>query len=255
MQHTRSSSLFRLVFASILFLGLGAITTVQAQDHGDDASGAEASMEEKGAGFFAVGTQFTDLGPLNNRLADAGYPTFASEMVSLGGGGYGVVADRLMLGGAGHGLITADGTFEGRTVSVGGGYGLFTLGYLFRPTPKLRVYPQAGLGGGGLQLEIGSTGDADEFDDILENPNRSATVGQAGLLVSLGGGLEYRFGEPGGDGGVLLGLRAGYVISALNSDWQLDEGSLGSGPDATMQGPFIRLTIGGMGGDDGEDDE
>ena len=212
-------------------------------------------MEARGAGFFAIGTQFTDLGPLNNRLADAGYPTFASETVSLGGGGYGVVADRLMLGGEGHGLITADGTFQGRNVSVGGGYGLFNIGYLFRPTPKLRVYPQAGVGGGGLQLEIGSTGDADEFDDILENPNRSATVGQASLLVSLGGGLEYRFGDPAEDGGVLLGLRAGYVISALNSDWQLDEESLGGGPDATLQGPFIRLTIGGVGGDDDEDDE
>ncbi|PSQ88166.1 MAG: hypothetical protein BRD30_07570 [Bacteroidetes bacterium QH_2_63_10] len=255
MQTLRFSSLFRLALFSVLLLGVGAIATVQAQERSDDVSSEDPSMEEQGAGFFAVGTQFTDLGPLNNRLADAGYPTFASETVSLGGGGYGVVANRLMLGGEGHGLITADGTFEGRTVSVSGGYGLFTVGYLFRPTPKLRVYPQAGLGGGGLQLEIGSTGDADEFDDILENPNRSATVGQASLLVSLGGGLEYRFGEPDGDGGVLLGLRAGYVISALNSDWQLDEDALGGGPDATMQGPFIRLTIGGVGGDDGEDDE
>jgi hypothetical protein len=253
MQNTRFSSLFRLVLASVLFLGLGALATVQAQDHDPGGSSTEA-MEAQGAGFFSIGTQFTDLEPLNSRLADAGYPTFASEMVSIGGGGYGVVADRLLLGGEGHGLITADGTFEGRTVSVGGGYGLFTLGYLFRPTPKLRVYPQAGVGGGGLQLEIGSTGDAEEFDDILKNPSRSATVGQASFLVSLGGGLEYQFGDPGEEGGVQLGLRAGYVISALTSDWQLDEASLANGPDATMQGPFIRLTIGGVGGDD-EDDE
>jgi hypothetical protein len=255
MQNTRLSSPLRLAFASILVLCLGALTTVQAQDHDHDHETENASMKAQGAGFFAIGTQFTDLAPLNDRLAGAGYPTFASEMVSLGGGGYGVVADRLMLGGEGHGLITADGTFQGRTVSVGGGYGLFNLGYLFRPTPKLRVYPQVGVGGGGLQLEIGSAGDADQFDDILQNPSRSATVGQASFLVSLGGGLEYRFGDPGKEGGVQLGLRAGYVISALNSDWQLDEESLGGGPDATMQGPFVRLTIGGVGGDDEGDDE
>ena len=256
MQHTRFSSLLRLALASILVLSLGAIATVQAQDHdhGDDDPAAESAMEERGAGFFAIGTQFTDLGPLNSRLTDAGYPTFASEMVSFGGGGYGVVANRLMLGGEGHGLITADGSFQGRNVSVGGGYGLFTLGYLFRPTPKLRVYPQAGLGGGGLRLEIESPGDADEFDDILDNPNRSASIGRASLLVSLGGGLEYQFGDPDTDGGIRLGLRAGYMISDLNSDWQLDENALGGGPDATMQGPFVRLILGGFGSDDDEDD-
>lgn len=99
-----------------------------------------------------------------------------------------------------------------------------------------------------LRLDVESQGDADEFDDILQNSNRSASIGRASLLVSLGGGLEYRFGDPGEDGGVRLGLRAGYVISALNSDWQLDEASLGGGPDATMQDPFIRLTLGGVGG-------
>lgn len=255
MPNTRPSSLLRLFLASILLLGLGAIATVQAQDADETPPSNTSSVEEQGAGFFAIGAQFTDLGPLNSRLSSAGYPTFSSEMVTLGGGGYGVVGDRLMLGGEGHGLITADGTYQGRTVTVGGGHGLFTLGYLFRPTSNLRVYPQAGFGGGGLRLEIESQGDADEFDDILQNPNRSASVGRASLLVSLGGGIEYRFREPSEGGGVHLGLRAGYMISPLNSDWQLDENALGGGPDATMQGPFFRLIIGGIGGDEETDDE
>jgi len=199
MQNTRL--LFPLLLATALFLGPGAVAPVQAQEPDDDAPSAassmtEESMEEEGSGFFAVGTQFTDLGPLNNRLSGAGYPTFTSEMVSLGGGGYGVVADRLLLGGEGHGLLTADGSRQGRSVSVGGGYGLFTLGYLFRPTSRMRVYPQAGFGGGGLRLEIGSQGEADEFDDVLNDPNRRTTVGRASLLVSLGASLEYHFGAP-----------------------------------------------------------
>ena len=251
----QNSSLFRLLLASILFLSLGALVTVQAQTPEDEAPSTEPPKKEEGAGFFSIGTQFTDLGSLNNRLAEAGYPTFTSEMLSLGGGGYGVVANRLLLGGEGHALTTTDGTFQGRTVSVGGGYGLFTLGYLFRPTSNLRAFPLAGVGGGGLQLEIESTGDPNNFDEILNNPNRSATVGRASLLVSLGGGIEYQFGPPGKSGGVRLGLRAGYVISALNSDWQLDENSLSGGPDATMQGPFIRLTIGGGGGSDNKDED
>ncbi len=252
MQNKRPPSLLRLILASLLFLGLGALATVQAQDADADASADESAVEERGAGFFAVGTQLTDLAPLNNRLRGAGYPTFASEMVSLGGGGYGLVANRLMLGGEGHGLITADGARQGRTVSVGGGYGLFNIGYLFRPASSLRVYPLLGFGGGGLQLDIESAGTADDFEEVLDNPNRSATVGRASLLVSLGAGLEYQFGTPGDGRSARIGLRAGYMISALNSDWQLDGHSLAGGPDASMQGPFLRLTIGGI---DNPDDD
>ncbi|CAM3514340.1 hypothetical protein [Salinibacter ruber] len=252
MRTSRSSSLLRLFLASLLFLGLGALTTVHAQDTNEDAPGDEPVAEEQGAGFFAVGTQFTDLAPLNDRLGGAGYPTFASEMVSLGGGGYGVVANRLMLGGEGHGLLTADGSFQGRNVSVGGGYGLFNLGYLFRPASGLRVYPLLGLGGGGLQLDIENAGTADDFDDVLDNPNRSASVGQASFLVSLGGGLEYQFGTPGEGRTARLGLRAGYMVSALRSDWQLGDSALAGGPDASMQGPFLRLTIGGISDSDDE---
>lgn len=251
MQNTRSFALLRLMFAGLLVLSLGPLGPVQAQDA--DAPTGDPVAEEPGAGFFSVGTQFTDLGPLNDRLSGAGYPTFASEMVSLGGGGYGVVANRLLLGGEGHGLLTADGTRQGRSVSVGGGYGLLNLGYLFQPASRLRVYPLVGLGGGGLQLEIGSAGDADSFDEVLDTPSRSATVRQASLLVSLGGGLEYQFGTPGEGRSARVGVRAGYMISALSSDWQLDDNSLAAGPDASVQGPFIRLTIGGI-DDSGEDD-
>jgi hypothetical protein len=130
-------------------------------------------------------------------------------------------------------------------VFVGGGYGLFSLGYLFRPAPQLRAYPLVGLGAGGLVLTIGDDGAAN-FDDVLEDPNRSATLSKGGVLVSLGAGVEYQFGTPGGNG-VRLGLRGGYLLSALDSDWQLDQDRLSDGPDATMQGPFLRLTIGGVG--------
>jgi hypothetical protein len=242
----------RVFLASVLLLGLGAVATVHAQTSPEDPASDEVT-EFEGAGFFAIGTHFTDLGPLNSQLSSAGYPTFASETVSIGGGGYGVT-NRILLGGEGHGLITADRGLSGRNVSVGGGYGLFTLGYLFRPNPSTRVFPQLGLGGGGLRLEIGSAGDASEFDDVLNNPNRRATVGRASLLVRLGAGLEYEFSEPDEDGGFRLGLRAGYMLSPLNSDWQLDETTLSGGPDATMQGPFIHLTIGGGGSDSDDED-
>ncbi|MFB6232374.1 MAG: hypothetical protein ABEL04_14590 [Salinibacter sp.] len=242
----------RLLLASVLLLGFGALATVQAQDPDEDESEERMAPGNGGAGFFAIGTHVADFGPLNDRLEEVGYPTFATETVTIGGGGYGVVADRLLLGGEGHGLLTSDQGFQGRTVSVGGGYGLFTLGYLFRPESSVRVYPQLGVGAGGIRLEIGSRGEASNFDEVLDNPNRRATLGRASLLVRLGAGLEYQFGQP-GEGLFQLGLQAGYMLSALASDWQFDDTTLSGGPDATMQGPFIQLTIGGSGSE--SDDE
>jgi hypothetical protein len=242
----RSPSLVRLVLASLLLLGLGAVATAQAQRAGTKAAKG-APYADGGAGYFAIGAHSAKIGALNDRLEAAGYPTFAREMISIGGGGYGVVAKRLLLGGEGHGLMTSQKGFQSRDVSVGGGYGLFTLGYLFRPRPKLRVYPQLGIGGGGLQLDIGSAGTADDFDEVLDDPNRSSTLAQAGFLIRLGGGVRYQFGPP-GRGGFQLGLQAGYLLSTLDSDWQLDDSSLSGGPDSTMQGPFVQLTIGGGGG-------
>ena len=248
MQNTRTHPLVRFILASMLLLGVGAFTTAQAQ--APDAPPSSSTTEVDGSGFFAIGTQFTDLGPLNDQLSRAGYPEFTSETVSLGGGGYGVVANRLLLGGEGHALVTGDGTGRGRNVSLTGGYGFFNLGYLFVPTSSLRAYPLLGIDGGGLQLDIESPGDAgnfsDVFSDVLDTPNRSARMGQASFLISLGAGLEYQFGTPDEGGSVQLGERAGYIISALRSDWQLDENSLTGGPDASMRGPFVRLTIGGI---------
>ena len=36
------------------------------------------------------------------------------------------------------------------------------------------------------------------------------------------------------------------TFSTLSSDWQLGQSRLGGGPDASMQGPFLRLTVGGV---------
>ena len=67
MRTPRSISLLRLFLASLLFLGLGALTTVHAQDASDDAPSDEPVAEEQGAGSFAVGTA----GPAPNESRDS----------------------------------------------------------------------------------------------------------------------------------------------------------------------------------------
>lgn len=202
-------------------------------DHDDRSPG--------GAGFFAIGTNVADTGPLNDRLRAAGYPTFDSALLSVGGGGYGVVGRRIMVGGEGHGLTSTTKGFSGRDVSVAGGYGLFTLGYLTRPLPAVRAYPQLGVGFGALTLDISSDGQAGTFDEVLQDPERSAQLNRASFLGSLGAGAEYA------TSGFRVGLQAGYVFALASSDWQLDDDTLNAGPDASMGGPYVRLIVGGGG--------
>ncbi len=209
-----------------------------------DGPAADVDEGTGGRSYVAIGASGTDLGPLNDRLSASGYPTVSTELLSIGGGAYRVVAGRILLGAELNGLLAPSQGFEGRDVFLGGGYGLLSLGYLIEATPRLRAFPTAGVGAGGLLLDIGDDGSAN-FDDVLADPDRSATLSRGSLLVSLGAGLEYQFGTPGGDG-LRLGLRSGYLLSALSSDWQLGQSRLGGGPDASMRGPFLRLTVGGV---------
>lgn len=206
-----------------------------------------------GGGYFAIGTHVLDLSSLNDRLSAAAYPTFEETTLSLGGGGYGIVGNRFMLGGEGHGLITPSRGLNGRTVSLAAGYGLATFGYLVPLSDRFFAFPQVGAGGGALTLDIGSAG-AEEFDDVLGDPNRSASLEKASFLLSLGGGLTYQIGgRMGGDSnheddekdGFRLGIRAGYLIAPFDTDWRHAEDRLSGGPDASLSGPFVRLTLGG----------
>lgn len=221
-----------------LLLG-GVVPSGWAQS--DAADGAAS-----GGGFFAVGAHGTALDGLNTRLRAEGYPAVATTLVAVGGGGYGVVADRFLIGGEGYGLAGPSRTTGGRTISAGGGYGVFTVGYQFRPAPRWRLHPLLGLGGGGVQLEIGSTG-AETFDDVLQDPDRSATLTSGQLLVSVGFGAEYRFLGAPGKGGLQVGLRAGYLWAPSQAEWTLGDETVAGGPDATLGGPFARIHVGGWG--------
>jgi hypothetical protein len=244
MCRLRRDCVFSLVIA-LTFAFVGE-SSAQAQRANSQAAGdPHPQAVGRGGGFFAIGVHATDLSPLNGRLRRAGYPTFSRELLSLGGGGYGRVAGSLIVGGEGYGLIAPSQGHQGREVSVGGGYGLFTVGYQFRPTSGLRVHPLLGIGGGGFEVNIGSASGG-QFDDVLEDPGRGASLETGSVLLSVGGGLEYRFRHS-GDGGVQVGLRAGYLLSPYEADWRVNGSRLSNAPGAPLQGPFVRVLLGGWG--------
>jgi hypothetical protein len=236
--------IFILVLA-LTFAFVGESSAQARRANSQAPGGPHPQTVDGGGGFFAIGVHAADLSPLNGRLQRAGYPTFSSQLLSVGGGGYGLVAGTLIVGGEGYGLIAPSQRYRGREVSVGGGYGLFTIGYQFRPASALRVHPLIGIGGGGFELNIGSASGG-PFNDVLDNPGRGATLETGSVLLSVGGGLEYRFRHS-GDGGLKVGIRAGYLLSPYEEDWRVDGRRLSNAPGAPLQGPFVRVLLGGWG--------
>lgn len=241
MLHYTSLTRYILTFTVLFALGaLGASPAALGQAENEGSSN-DSKGDRPFVGFFSVGASVTDLGALDDQLEAAGYPTFGSETLTLGAGGY-VPVGRFMIGAEGTGVIAPSRGFEGRDLSARGGYGLLTLGYQLTPERRLDVFPMAGIGGGALNLEIGSE-PVDDFDEVLSDPDRGTSATRLSLTVSVGVGTEYPLRSD--DEGPRLGLRAGYLFAPLSSDWTIDERSVGGGPDATLGGPFVRLTISG----------
>jgi hypothetical protein len=227
------------------FVALVFIAAMLPAASSASAQGFRRSTDGEGAGFFSAGGARVETAELDDELTAAGYPTFGRQMITVGGGGYGVHGSGILIGGEGHGVFTGDAAHEGRSVSLSGGFGLFNVGYMAPLTGRVRAYPLLGFGGGGTNLRIGSAPTDEPFRAFLDDPNRQTSLTRASLLVSVGGGLEFRSSRSAG--GVLVGVRAGYMFAPVSSAWRLDGNVVGSAPDASLAGPFVRVIVGAGG--------
>lgn len=213
---------------------------------------AQAGLLGPGAVFLGVGASGIQTDELDARLAARGYPTFGESAVGVSLGAYRVLGSGIMLGGEWHGLIVGDDVHEGREVGVGGGYGTLGVGYMVDLSPRARVYPRLGVGGGALGLWIESPAGEVGFDEVLASPtshaegDRHTVMNRGSMAVDLGGGAEFFLGR--GGRGPLLGLRVGYLAAPSAGDWRLDEMDTDrlakGGPDASFGGPYVRVVVG-----------
>ncbi len=219
-----------------LALSVGAAGPVSAQAKG---------LFGAGAAFLGVGPSGISTGELDDRLSASGYPTFGRSAMGINAGAHLILPGGLTVGGEWHGLIIGEKVHQGREVGIGGGYGTLGLGYMVELSPRMRIYPRFGLGGGGMGLWFESDSVVG-FDDVLANPQpeelrREPVLSTGSAVIDLGLGAELL---PGGWGrGLMVGARLGY-LAAFDTDWQFHDHSVAAGPDANVGGPYIRVTIG-----------
>jgi hypothetical protein len=201
----------------------------------------------RGAAFFGAGISGIGTGALDDRLAARGYPAFGRTATGVTLGAYHILPGGLTVGGEWHGLIIGDGMHQGRNVGIGGGYGTLGLGYIVELSPRTRLYPRIGIGGGGLGMWFESDSVVG-FDDVLADPqpvpdaDREPVLSHGSVVLDLGLGAELL---PGGAGrGLMVGLRVGYLAAPSSGDWQLYDHDVSGGPRVTLAGPYIRGVVG-----------
>lgn len=211
---------------------------------GAQPAAAQVELLGPGAAFVSLGGARVSTQELDGWLGARGYPTFGRSAVSVGLGGYRVVADAVLLGVEAQGFIIGDDTHEQRRMGLGAGYATVAVGYAFDVALRLRFYPRVGLGAGGIALWV-ETADSVEFADALEQPapapTREPNLARDGVVLDVGAGAELL---PRDGGGLMFGLRAGWLTGPFTDTWEMYEQRVNGGPDASMSGPYVRLTVG-----------
>jgi hypothetical protein len=64
---------------------------------------------------------------------------------------------------------------------------------------------------------------------------------------AIGGGADYLVSRAGSSRGVVLGIRAGVLVSPNRTTWTREGQRIVAGPDAATGGPYLRLAV-GLGG-------
>lgn len=220
-------------------LSILALTGIAQDDENTNYSG--------GVGFFSIGYGNHPTGKLENFLPE-GSPGLSVHHLNTGGGGYFMVND-LIIGGSGTGItgetFTTD-SFEANTI---GGTGFFNIGYRVASSNQLNFFPLLGIGAGGLGIEINENKNL-KPKDIRENPGRTIKIDQSGFLVDLSLNLEwYPLSGDSKDevGGLMTGLKVGYVYQPFENDWEYAGGSISNPPDYNFSGFYAQLNL-GLGG-------
>ena len=247
LQNSEDLTHMKKLHLNARMIGGSAILTFAATLASAAPAAAQADLLGPGAAYISAGISLMSTGALDDRLDERGYPTFGRSATAFGIGGYRVLSSSVMLGLEANPFFIGEESRAEGDVSLGGGFATLGVGYAIPITRRVRVYPRIGIGAGGLTMEFETATDSVDFDDMLDAPTPApiepdAALSRDGIVFDVGGGAELLTG---GNGGVLIGLRAGYLFAPWDDEWDLVyQGHAIGGPDASIAGPYVRLAVG-----------
>ncbi|MBD3391067.1 MAG: hypothetical protein GF418_03340 [Chitinivibrionales bacterium] len=224
---------------------IAAIALVATLAANASAGGAEKHVKKvdlHGGHYFTVGGTMLDLENVNDAITPDGFHSISDYAVQIGGG-LNWRARRLLGGAELFGYVSQK---EERGTTYTKLYGIgsrMNIGFNVLPESPFLLYPQFGLGLGGLGVRLGN--DEVDFDQAVAAPINNISLWQRTFVLEPGMGFEYRIPKKRPGKFLALGLRAGYAFDVSDrDDWRSDWVDITSGPDLRASGPFLRITIG-----------
>lgn len=231
----------------LLCLMIFAIEGWATEDEPEEMSTISKFIKKKriNAGYIIFGAQSFNLNNLNNFLGSKGYPSLNEQYPTLGIGGL-VMLRKIVLNLEIIRTLSNINTDDNRFFSSSRTkFSVLSCGYLLKSDKGLMYYPYVGFGLGRLYLRIRES-QSQSFDDITGTQKGSdSTVTH--FLVNLGIGVDYFHNykkKNHGKNNLVLGVRAGVLLSPFQSNWRVNHIPISNGPDTRIYGPYIRFTIG-----------
>lgn len=202
-------------------------------------SPAFAQITVGGAGFFRTGyVNLQGAGATAGQFAPAGFPTMSDDFALAGGEAY--YRHNRIIGGLGVMAMQSRTTRSGDvSVERMASTGTIKLGWIIQEGKNWYVYPAIGPGLSTLSL-------------TRHQPDQTITIRHLfsyATDVSLNADLKLNNwnSDPEDFGGLMLGLRVGYLVSPSSAQWSsnTDLGPVASLPTYATKGFYVAVSLGG----------
>lgn len=210
------------------------------------AAAGDAPIRFGGFGGFSPGAQYLDVSGVNDYLEP--FDTkFASLVPYIGGFGYGLLFEHLVIGGRG-GAAQQQSSGSLADIRYRTGNGHLEFGYAVLNDGRGLAFPFIGIGGAVQRLTL-------ENDNIFTELfiGEDATIRKSSGYATLGFSYRYplRFAQSpsGGFGMVVVGAHAGVTLQLTDKGWEGEDGAdFPGGPETKFNTLFILVDIGLGGG-------
>lgn len=235
-----------LTIGLVVILSLSLSSALIAQEEEK-----EKRRPKEGYGGLMLGGLYMELGEMNSSFNRNNLASLKEENFTIGGFGYGIIGEKIVIGGEGSGFWQAVESEELK-VKLRGGEILFDLGYVLFGGEDWKFFPMVGVGVGIYQLKFIPAMVTPTFDQLLSNPRQYAELNLNSFVMRVSFAVD-KFIKVGkarrgkGERGMLVGLRIGYSWMPRSTGWKMREIDVLNSPKTSFGGYFFNIVIGGGG--------
>lgn len=250
INRTKISNKLRYISLIIfIFLILTSLYMEAKEEDTNEIDAITSFIKKKriNVGYITFGFSHLNLGRVSNYLKDHGCQPVDNDYLTFGIGGF-VISRKMVIGVEYVRTLLKDNYLSHLGPFITHAKARYTqasFGYLLKSDNGLMYYPYLGVGLGKLILRV-TENNIDSFGNIFSTQRENESI-KSCFLLNPGIAFDYfhKFNKKrNGKNNIVIGIRAGYIISPFKDNWRVNQIKVHDGPDSRLNGPYIRLTIG-----------